>query len=174
MTSPFIFDCATLLRGGMMPEQRTQTGPAPVRIGVAMIGIEEGSEVTVDATLTPLGEGIMVDADVHAQLTGQCSRCLVQLDPEQTFHINEVFAASPDFIQGDEADDDEDPLPEVKDNLIDLLQTVIDAVGLELPFNPTCAEFGLECASDDVPEPDGVSGEEDRPDPRWAGLEKFK
>ncbi|MDU0477996.1 YceD family protein [Staphylococcus chromogenes] len=175
MTSPFIFDCATMLRGGTMPEQRTQTGPSPVRIGAAMIAIAKDSDVTVAATLTPLGEGIMVDADVTATLTGECVRCLTELAPEQTFHISEVFAASPDFIQGDEAGDDEDELPEVVDNRIDLLQSVIDAVGLELPFSPACDSFGLDCAEGDVPEPDGVSGEEnDLVDPRWAGLEKFK
>lgn len=175
MTSPFIFDCAALLRSGTMPETRTQTGPSPVRIGAAMIAIAEGREVRVAATLTPLGEGIMVDADVVAELSGQCSHCLAELHPEQTSHISEVFAASPDFIQGDDADEDEDELPQVEDNRINLLQSVIDTVVLELPFNPTCETFGLECTSDDVPEPDGISGEEnDLVDPRWAGLEKFK
>ncbi|AKK03453.1 YceD family protein [Corynebacterium epidermidicanis] len=175
MTSPFIFDCAALLRGGLMPETRTQTGPSPARIGIAMMAIDEGEEVSVAATLTPLGEGIMVDADVTAKLTGQCARCLDALHPERTFHINEVFAASADFIQGDDPDSEEDELPMVVDNRIDLLQSVIDVVGLELPFNPTCQDFGLECSDDEVPAPDGVSGEEnDLIDPRWAGLEKFK
>ena len=38
------------------------------------------------------------------------------------------------------------------------------------------ADFGAECR-EDTPAPDGISEEaedEDRPDPRWAGLEKFK
>lgn len=176
MTSPFVFNVAALLRGSGMPEQRTQTGPSPERIGLSMIAIEKDAPVTVDATLTPLGEGIMVDAVVTATLAGQCARCLTGLKPEQDFKINEVFAASEDFIQGDEAGDDEDEIPMVEHDQIDLLQSVIDVVGLELPFNPTCEEFGIECLQDDVPAPDGVSGEDEDelPDPRWAGLEKFK
>ncbi|MFV8380460.1 DUF177 domain-containing protein [Corynebacterium hindlerae] len=156
-----------------MPEHRTQTGPSPQRIGAEMIAIAEGEDVVVDATLTPLGEGIMVDAVVKAPLTGQCVRCLNPLAPTQEFHINEVFAVSADFIQGDESD--EDDVPMVEGDQIDLLQSIIDAAGLELPFNPVCEYFDLQCGAEDVPAPDGISGEEDdRPDPRWAGLEKFK
>lgn len=59
MSSPFIFDVGALLRGTAMPEQRTQTGPSPTRIGPEMIAIPEGGEVTVAALLTPLGGGIM-------------------------------------------------------------------------------------------------------------------
>lgn len=174
MASPFVFNVAALLRGSGMPERREQSGPAPERIGVQMIAIEKGADVHVDATLTPLGEGIMVDATITAPLAGQCSRCLTGLKPEFSIDVNEVFAASDTFIQGDDADD-EDDIPQVIGDEIDLLQTVIDAVGLDLPFNPTCDNFEVDCAEGDVPAPDGISGEEDdRPDIRWAGLEKFK
>lgn len=173
MSNPFVFNVAALLRGSGMPEQRTQTGEAAERIGVQMIAIEPGTPVTVEATLTPLGEGIMVDALIKTQLKGQCSRTLVELNPDYEISVNEVFAATDTFIQGDEADED-DEIPMVVGDNIDLTQTVIDAVGLDLPFNPTCEYFGLEAPDVDVPAPDGVSGEEDRPDPRWAGLEKFK
>ena len=79
MTSPFVFDVAGLLRSPGLPVQESNTGQSPVRVGVPMIAVDEGAEVTVDATLTPLGEGIMVDATVTAPLTGQCSRCLRDL-----------------------------------------------------------------------------------------------
>lgn len=172
-TSPLIFEVGALLRGATMPEHKVQRGPAPQRIGAAMIAIEEGSDMEVDATLTPLGEGIMVDGVVKAQLAGQCVRCLTGLAPTQEFTLNEVFAASADFIQGDESDEDDVPI--VDGDQINLLQTLIDVAGLELPFNPVCEYFGLTCGAEDVPAPDGISGEEDdRPDPRWAGLEKFK
>ncbi|MDO4685816.1 MAG: YceD family protein [Corynebacterium sp.] len=169
MNSPFVFDCSALLRGSGMPEHVTNTGPCPERIGLPMIAIEPGTEVTVDATLTSLGSGIMVDALVSAELTGQCSRCLTELHPIQEFHIHEVFSASDSFIQGEESD--EDDVPVIVDDQLDLLQSVVDVAGLELPFNPTC-EGG--CEEGDVPTPDGIAGEEnDLPDPRWAGLEKF-
>ncbi|MBZ8178086.1 DUF177 domain-containing protein [Corynebacterium sp. 3HC-13] len=176
MTSPFIFDVADLLKSGDLPEHRVQIGPSPTRIGVEMIGIPEGQEVTVEATLTPLGDAIMADADVRATLTGECVRCLHELRPESSFHISGVFSADPHFVEGNPDEDDEDiddGLGHVDNGKIDLLQLLIDEAGLSLPFNPQCLGG---CVDDDtVPAPDGISGEDEEklPDPRWAGLEKF-
>ncbi|QGU07736.1 hypothetical protein COCCU_09060 [Corynebacterium occultum] len=173
MTSPFIFNVLTLLRAGGLPEQRTQTGPSPTRIGPEMIAIPEGGEVRVDATLTPLGEGIMVDAEISATLQGECARCLRPLSPEHTLRVSAVFSDSDDFITGEvDEDGDNDELPRVQGDNIDLLQPVIDEAGLSLPFNPVCRGGCPEDA--DVPAPDGISGEKVGVDPRWAGLEKFK
>lgn len=179
MTSPLKFNVADLLRGpdaDGMPQQRTQTGPAPERIGVEMIAIPKGGDLSVEATLTPLGGAIMVDADIHGQLEGECVRCLRPLTPPVDLHITQVYATDPDFISGDAADEaDEgsgDETPIIEGDEIDILQAVIDEAGLTLPFNPTC-EDGC-----DAPEVEGVtlgtSGEEDNTtDLRWAGLEKF-
>ncbi|MDY3127752.1 MAG: YceD family protein [Corynebacterium sp.] len=170
MSSPFTFDVAQLLHE-TMPEQRTQVGPTPERIGLEMIAVPQGGEVTVDATLTPLGEGILVDAHVTGTLEGQCARCLRDLHPQLDISVSQVFSASDDFIGGDPAESDEDEIPQVVGNSIDLLQTVIDEAGISLPFAPSC---GQTC---DVDTPEGVttgiSGEEERLDPRWSGLEKF-
>ena len=161
MTSPFVFDVAGLLRGPGLPVQESNTGQSPVRVGVPMIAVE----------------GVMVDATVTAPLTGQCSRCLRDLSAERSFKFNEVFSASESFIQGDAVDPEDDEVPAIVNDRLDTLQTFIDAAVLELPFNPTCEDIlGEECEDNDVPSPDGISGEEDqdRVDPRWAGLEKFK
>lgn len=160
-----------------MPEQRTQTGPAPERIGVEMIAIPKGEDLTVAATLTPLGSGVLVDADISGVLTGECARCLKELHPQLDLHVTQVFAADESFVSGDEADSDDagsgDEIPEIQDDELDLLQAVIDEAGLNLPFAPVC-EDGC-----DIQTPEGVttgiSGEEEEEkiDPRWAGLEKF-
>lgn len=167
--SPFVFDVARVMRTGI-PETLTQTGAAPERIGPAMIAVQKGQLVEIEAVLTPLGEAVMADATLHATFIGQCSRCLSPLSPDYTLSINEVFAASDDFIQGDEPGEEEDELPQFEGDHIDLLQSFLDEAGLNLPFNPVC-EGG--CEDSDVPAPDGVSGETKPQDPRWAGLEKF-
>lgn len=177
MNSPLVFNVAELLRrNDGLPEQRTQVGPSPARIGPEMIAIAEGAEITVDATLTPIGSGVLVDADVSATLLGECVRCLRELTPEVSLHVSQVFADHDDLISGDDAEDDEEDVPKVVDDLIDLEQTVTDEAGLSLPFNPTC-EGGCPNDETEVPAPDGVSGEvdpdDDTVDPRWAGLEKF-
>lgn len=180
MTSPFVFDVKALLTQQQSPEQTTHTGPAPRRIGAEMLAIEEGAEVTVDAVLHSLGSGIMADADVSAVLRGECSRCLSPLERPMTVRISQVFSADDDFISGDVEDDEDegsgDEIPQVShEDTIDLLQTLTDELVVSLPFSPVC-EGG--CPDDSLtPAPDGVSGDEDaqeRIDPRWAGLEKFR
>ncbi|WP_151528500.1 MULTISPECIES: DUF177 domain-containing protein [Corynebacterium] len=182
MTSPLTFDVAHLLSPSANTDYQSTTGLAPERIGLELIAIDQGSELAVDATLAPLGDAIMVDATVHATLSGQCARCLEPLSVEQDFRISRVYSESADFID-DDAAGDEDAADELEDSLghidsgrIDLLEALTTTVGLELPFSPTCEDYGDECDYDLVPAPDGVSGEEeeDRIDPRWAGLEKFQ
>ena len=180
MKSPFVFDVAALLRGSGIPENIQQSGPSPTRIGPAMIAIPEGGTVDVDAHFIPLGGGISVQATIQAQLLGQCSRCLRELTPHTSLNVSEVFAVDDDFITGEDAED-EDELPQVHQDSVDLLQSVIDAAGLNLPFNPLCTELGFDsCDDSDVPAPDGTVDAESRTedgddpvDPRWAGLEKF-
>lgn len=174
--NPFVFDVADVLGGDGLPQTVTQVGPAPSRIGPEMIAIPQGREVEVEATLIPLGSGVMVDATATAQLEGQCVRCLKELTPTETIRASAVFAVSDDFITGDpEVEEDYgsgDEVYRVEDDTVDMEQAFVDEAGLNLPFNPTCEP---ECAGDtDVPEPDGISGENnDFIDPRWAGLEKF-
>lgn len=174
--NPFIFDVAAVMNGDGLPATMTQTGPAPTRIGPEMIAIPQGTEVTVNATVTPLGTGVLVDATATAQLKGQCVRCLRELTPTETLSISQVFSGSDDFITGDAEDDSDagsgDEVPRIINDKVDLEQAFIDEAGLNLPFNPTCQP---ECPEDsEVPAPDGISGEDnDLVDPRWADLEKF-
>lgn len=178
MTNPLTFNVASLLHGveaDGMPQQRTQTGPAPLRIGVEMIAVPEGSPLNVDATLTPLGGAILVDADITGELLGECVRCLAELRRDLDLHISQVYANDPDFIQGDAASaEDEgsgDEIPMIENDELDITQALIDEAGLTLPFNPVC-EGG--CQEIEVPGVStGVSGEDTPTDVRWAGLEKF-
>lgn len=174
--NPFLIDVAEAMRGDGLPITVTQVGPSPSRIGPQMIAIPKGEQVEVEATVIPLGNGVMVDATARAELTGQCVRCLKELHPVETVRIEQVFSAGDNFITGDaEVDEDKgsgDEIMRIVDDKVDLEQAFVDEAGLNWPFNPTCQP---ECAGDsDVPQPDGVSGEEaDRVDPRWADLEKF-
>lgn len=182
MSSPFIFDISAVADSHMGSETLTQEGPCPQRIGLEMIAIAQGAPVHVETLVTPLGEGVMAHARVTAPLTGQCVRCLSDLDMEKTFIIDQVFSSSADFITSSDEEDEEEFDAEdagvgvgpIVDNTIDITQAVIDEVGLTLPFNPTCPD-GCENHDSDVPRPDGISGEDEDslPDPRWAGLEKF-
>lgn len=174
-TDPFQLEVREALRSTGLPQHLTTAGPSPVRLGGEMLGVAEGAPVEVVADVSNLGESLLVDATVHAQATGQCSRCLADLDEQLSLHVSDVFGITPDFItrdagaEGEDDDDDFEPLF-VDDDMVDITQLVLDEAGLNLPFNPVCEDYGHEC-SDDIPAPDGISEEqEEAPDPRWAGL----
>lgn len=172
----FIVNVADALSGDGTSLSVTQTGPSPSRIGPEMIAIPQGQEIKVEATIVSLGGGVLVDATVHAQLEGECVRCLKRLNPVTTLHVEQFFEASDGFITGDDEDAADrgsgDEIMRVEDDTVNLEQAFVDEAGLTWPFNPTCEP---ECAGDtDVPAPDGISGQDDgRVDPRWADLEKF-
>lgn len=169
---PFLLDVREPLQSVGVPHHVTTTGTASVRLGGEMLGIAEGAQVEVVADITNLGESLLVDATAYAHATGQCSRCLGPIEREISLHVSDVFGMTPDFISGEDAEEGDEPNLVEKDRA-DVTQLLLDEAGLNLPFNPVCADYGLTC-SDATPEPDGVSGEEEVVDPRWAALaEKF-
>ena len=133
---------------------RTYTGvvPAPEDgMGLPTIGVPPGGLVDLDLRLESVTEGVYVSGTAHARLEGECARCLDPFTDEIT---------------------DEDELPRVVDDHVDVEQTVRDALVLDLPLAPLCrpdcrglcAECGEKWA-DLAPD----HGHETL-DPRWAAL----
>ena len=179
MSNPFILDVQDVLGQQGAPEHVHTTGETPVNLGGEMFGIAPGTSVDIDLILTNLGEAVMAQGTVTGPATVQCGRCLRNFNTELTIKVDQVFGTSPDFItsEDEDADEDDDDLPPLVENdEIDLSQTLLNEAGLNAPFNPVCADYGLEC-EDSVPEPDGISEEqeqEEKIDPRWAGLSDIK
>lgn len=181
MTSPLLIDVTGVMQPNADAITLTQRGVSGQRIGLDMMAFAADTDLTVRATLTPIGGAVMVQADIDGALTGQCSRCLCTLAPDYEVSVSEVFYDDPTFMNGDEnslnEDDENDAhVGRIEHGCIDLTDALVNEVGVVLPFNPVCEDYGRECMNDDVPAPDGVSGEEQahRIDPRWAGLEKFR
>ncbi|MGV9712333.1 YceD family protein [Gordonia sp. NPDC003424] len=166
---PYVIDVRSLgRRAGTMSEvHRTVT--APERVGVEMIGIPAGSEIDLDLRLESVTEGVLVTGTVSGETDGQCARCLEPLDGTVTVFLTELFAY-PDS-ETEQTTDAED-IHRLVDDRIDLEQSIIDAVAMELPLSPLCSddcpglctECGVRLA---VAEP-GHSHEVI--DPRWAAL----
>ncbi|MGV9859530.1 YceD family protein [Gordonia sp. NPDC003425] len=170
---PFVLDIRSLgRRPGTMSEVH-RTVVTPERIGVEMIGIPAGSEVDLDMRLEAVSEGVLVTGTVSGDTDGQCARCLEPIDGTVTVFLTELFAY-PDS-ETEQTSDAED-IHRISDDRIDLGQSVIDAVALELPMSPLCSDdcpglctvCGVRLA---VAEPG--HGHE-LIDPRWAALtERF-
>ena len=89
----------------------------------------------LDLRVESVSEGVLVTGTVSAPTTGECSRCLTPFSERVEVDLTELFAY-PDSIT--EATTEEDEVGRVVDDIVDLEQPIIDAVGLELPFSPVC------------------------------------
>lgn len=145
-----------------------ETVPSPARIGLDMIAIEAGAPLELDLQVQSVSEGVLVTGTVSAPTAGECARCLSSLDGRVQVRLTELFAY-PDSTT--EATTEEDEVGHIVDDTLDLEQSVVDAVGLELPFSPVCAADcpGLcpDCGVSLAAEP---GHQHDNIDPRWAKL----
>jgi uncharacterized protein len=142
--------------------------PAPSDLGVALIGVKEGSDVELDLRLEAVHEGILVSGSVIVEVTGECGRCLDPLAYDLEVNVQELF-----FYEGVELSDEEDDEEQrrVEHDLIDLEPVLRDAVVTMLPFQPVCREDcqGL-CSICGVRLEDEPGHHHEDLDPRWAAL----
>ncbi|MFW0790207.1 YceD family protein [Gordonia sp. CPCC 205333] len=165
----FTIDIRSLGRrpGSMSEVHRTVSSPE--RVGAQMIGIPAESEIDLDLRLESVSEGVLVTGTVSGETEGQCSRCLEPIEGTVNVFLTELFAyPGSETVQTTDADE----VSRIADDLIDIEQAVIDAVGLELPLSPLCSEdcAGL-CTECGVRLATAEPGHgHDIIDPRWAGL----
>ncbi|WP_425456000.1 YceD family protein [Arthrobacter echini] len=142
--------------------------PAPKDFGVALVGVQEGSDMELDLRFESVHEGILVSGTAHLEVTGECGRCLEPLHFERDVDLQELF-----FYSDSESlpvEDDEEQYT-VEDDAIDLEPVLRDAVVTSLPFQPVCREDckGLcsECGEQLNDDPDH---HHEVLDPRWSAL----
>ncbi|GGK28306.1 metal-binding protein [Pilimelia terevasa] len=167
--APLVLDTKDLPRRPGAMRTLTRVAPSPADLGVEMIGVPEGAELSLDLRLESVSEGVLVSGRVSGPLAGECGRCLRELRDELVVTVQELFAYE------DSATDettDEDEIGRVRNDLIDLEPALRDAVVLTLPTNPVCRADcrGLcpDCGAlwDDLP----ADHSHQQVDPRWAEL----
>ncbi|MEE2033970.1 YceD family protein [Rhodococcus chondri] len=164
-----VLDTLTLGRrpGSMRTVQRVV--PAPSRMGLDLIAIEQGTDIDLDLRMEAVSEGVLVTGTVRSDTVGECSRCLEPFTGEVELYLTELFAY-PNSVTDQTADEDE--IYRIEDDLIDLEPVIVDAVGLELPLRPLCSDDceGL-CPECGIRLAIAESGHgHEIMDPRWAGL----
>jgi len=114
-------------------------------------------------------EGVLATGTVSTALSGECVRCLEQLDEELVVDIQELYLYDDG---GAEFAEDESHL---EGDLLNLEPVLRDAIVLALPQNPLCGPEcpGLcsECGARLADDPDHTHG--DVIDPRWAALNQL-
>jgi uncharacterized protein len=170
--SPLVLDTRDLPRrpGAMRKVERVV--PAPADLGLGLIGVPEGADLSLDLRLESVSEGVLVSGTVSGPVEGECGRCLRPIADTLDVTIQELFAYA--HSTTDETTE-EDEVGRLQGDLIDLQPSVRDAVVLALPSHPLCREDcpGLcpECGAywDDLP----ADHSHQQIDPRWAALNKL-
>jgi len=167
--SPWVIDTRALGRRPGTLRALRLAAPVDEPMGLDVVAVPPGSDVDLDLRLEAVAEGVLVSGTAAAVAVGQCSRCLVDLTEPVIAKIREL-SAYPESTTAATTDDDE--LPRLVDDLVDLEPLVRDEVVLALPMaplcRPDCPGLCAECGErfDDL-EP-GHSHE--ILDPRWAAL----
>jgi DUF177 domain-containing protein len=171
--SPLVINIARLGRRPGSMITFSETVPSPSRIGLDLIGIDEGAPLKLDLRIESVSEGALVTGTVSAPTSGECARCLTPITGDVEIDLTELFAY-PDTATDETTDADEmgrvgsSGLPDT----VDLEQPIIDAIGMALPFSPLCGpECAGLCPQCGVPLATAEPGHHhEQIDPRWAKL----
>jgi uncharacterized protein len=140
---------------------------APDGWQLELVKVPQGAGVELDLRLESVVDGVLVSVAVHAPLAAECGRCLDPVTDQLDLSLAELFVYEPD------SDDDE--VPRVDGDFLDLEPVLRDAVVLALPFNPVCSEdcagLCVTCGAK-LADVDPDHAHEDL-DPRWEGLARL-
>jgi uncharacterized protein len=145
---------------------------APKDLGLELIRVPEGADLALTLRMESVSEGVLVSGRARARLTGECGRCLREVNDELDVTFQELYAYADSAT---EETTDEDEVGRMQGDLIDLEPALRDAVVLALPNHPLCREDcpGLcpECGThwDELP----ADHTHRQVDSRWAALEGF-
>ena len=166
---PLVVDTPKLPRQPGATRALRRVVPAPVELGLELIGVPEGSDLELDLTLTSVSEGVYVSGRIRGSLTGECGRCLDSISDSFDVPLAELYAYADSTT---EETTDSDEVGRMQGDLIDTEPAVRDAVVLTLPTNPVCRPDcpGLcpQCGVhfDDLP----ADHRHEIVDARWAAL----
>lgn len=135
---PFVFDTRSLGFADVRAEKRT--APAPAGLGVEMVSVPEGADLELDIRLERVTDGVLVTGTVRAPLVGECARCLDMFTSATEVRFTELFTH-------DAGDEDADGYL-LDGDLLDIEPALRDALVLELPLAPLCAEDCLGLCSE--------------------------
>jgi uncharacterized protein len=144
--------------------------PAPADLGIEVLYVREGAPVELDLRIEAVMEGVLVTGEARAELEGECVRCLDPIDDDVVVTFQELYVY--DDLKDHAADEQDDEVSTLEDDLLDLEPLLRDAVVLALPFQPLCEDDcpGLcpECGARLKDDPNHTH--EAAIDPRWAAL----
>jgi uncharacterized protein len=175
---PLVLDTRELGRRPGSMRRVHKSDVAPEDLGRPLAAIPAGSELDLDLRLESVMEGVLVTGTVSGRMAGECGRCLEPVSSPIQVEIQELYSYPDSGPYGSRSQptggksDDDDELPLLVDDMIDLEPILRDALVLALPMSPLCSDDcpGLcpDCGERLATLPEEHS--HNAVDPRWAAL----
>jgi uncharacterized protein len=149
--APLVLDTRELGRRPGSQRRKTFSAPAPADQGIEVLRVPEGSTIEFELRLEAVMEGVLVTGQAHAELEGECVRCLEEIHDHVVADFQELFAyEESDTAQAPHGGEDDD-VSRLEGDLLDLEPVLRDAVVLTLPFQPLCRDdcpgLCIECGA---------------------------
>jgi uncharacterized protein len=112
-------------------------------MGAGMASVPAGADLELEIQLEGVAEGVLVTGSVVAPLAAECARCLEPFTAVTRVRFQELYARDPGPGQLAGTEEGEESYLLDSGGLLDLEPALRDAVVLELPLSPLCAE---DCA----------------------------
>ena len=170
--SPFVISTRELGRQPGSMETVEISVSSEHDLGNQVIGISAGSPMELDLRLESVMDGVLVTGTVRGEATGECVRCLRPVAAEVAVDLTELFVHHGTEHPGSEEFGEDEELPQIHADTVNLEPAVIDAVVTSLPLRPLCdpACPGL-CPDCGIRLDEAEPGHgHDRTDPRWDAL----
>lgn len=170
--SPLVLDTRDLPRSPGAVREIERVVAAPKDLGLELIGVPEGSDLGLSLRMESVSEGVLVSGRATGRLSGECGRCLREIEGELDVTFRELYAYEDSTT---DATTDDDEVGRIQDDLIDLEPGLRDAVVLSLPNHPLCRADcpglcpGCGTRWDELP----ADHSHDQVDPRWDALRGF-
>lgn len=170
--SPFIISTRELGRQPGSMDTVEISARSEQDLGNMVIGVSAGSPLDLDLRLESVMDGVLVTGSVRAEATGECVRCLRPVTADVAVDLTELFVhQGTEHPDAEEFGDDEE-LPVVHAETVNLEPSVIDAVVTSLPLRPLCdPECPGLCPDCGIRLDEAEPGHRhERTDPRWDAL----
>ena len=149
---------------------------APPELEVGMAKVAPASKMPAQIRIESVLDGVLVNLDFDFEVEAECARCLEPVMWTDHSRVTELFLYEETDSRGRVVQACDDASEEltffyVQDDAVDLLDSVRDAIVLDLPLSPLCRPDCLGICPQCGDKLEGVPHDHVTTDHRWSALE---
>ncbi|MBT4949799.1 MAG: YceD family protein [Candidatus Nanopelagicales bacterium] len=149
---------------------------APPELEVGMAKVAPASKMPAQIRIESVLDGVLVNLDFDFEVEAECARCLEPVMWTDHSRVTELFLYEETDSRGRVVQACDDASEEltffyVQDDAVDLLDSVRDAIVLDLPLSPLCRPDCLGICPQCGDKLEGVPHDHATTDHRWSALE---